>query len=48
MYYASGYEGQNIFVIPSKKLVVVRLGLTRNPHWGETELLSAIIDAIKG
>jgi CubicO group peptidase (beta-lactamase class C family) len=27
MFYAAGYGGQNIYVIPSRKLVVVRLGL---------------------
>jgi len=26
-YRANGYEGQNIFIIPSKKLVIVRLAL---------------------
>lgn len=29
MYYAAGYGGQFIFIIPSKKLVVVRLGLRK-------------------
>lgn len=47
MFYADGYEGQNIFVIPSKKLVVVRLGLTRNSHWGEEEFLRSVIESIR-
>lgn len=47
MYFADGYEGQNIFVIPSKKLVVVRLGLTRNRHWGEHELLKEVVEAVE-
>ncbi|GHN01622.1 serine hydrolase [Cytophagales bacterium WSM2-2] len=28
-YLAEGFEGQSIFIVPSKKLVVVRLGLTK-------------------
>jgi CubicO group peptidase (beta-lactamase class C family) len=46
MFYADGYEGQNIFVIPSKKLVVVRLGLTRKSSWGESEFLQKVISSI--
>lgn len=47
MFYADGYEGQNIFVIPSKKLVVVRLGLTRKSSWGESEFLSNVLSAVR-
>ncbi len=46
MMYADGYEGQNIFVLPSDKLVVVRLGLTRTAHWGESELITDILKSI--
>jgi len=46
MYWADGFEGQNIFVIPSKKLVVVRLGLTRASHWGESRFINAVIEGI--
>jgi CubicO group peptidase (beta-lactamase class C family) len=47
MYWADGFEGQNIFIIPSKKLVVVRLGLTRARSWGEEGLLEALVKAVK-
>lgn len=47
MYYADGYEGQNIFIIPSKKLIVVRLGITRNKTWAEENLISELIGATK-
>lgn len=47
MFYADGYEGQNIFVIPSKKLVVVRLGLTRNSHWGEEKFLEQVMRSVR-
>jgi CubicO group peptidase (beta-lactamase class C family) len=45
MFYADGYEGQNIFVIPSRKLVVVRLGLTRKSSWGESGFLLNLFSA---
>jgi CubicO group peptidase (beta-lactamase class C family) len=47
MFYADGYEGQNIFVIPSKKLVVVRLGLTHKSSWGESEFLQHVMSAVR-
>ncbi|RYY22998.1 MAG: class C beta-lactamase-related serine hydrolase [Chitinophagaceae bacterium] len=46
MFYADGYEGQNIFILPSSKLVVVRLGLTKGNYWGEVELLRSLIQSI--
>jgi len=30
-YYADGYQGEQEVIIPSRKLVVVRFGLTVNP-----------------
>lgn len=46
MFYADGFEGQNVFIIPSKKLVVVRLGLTRKRQYGEKEFLEAVIKSL--
>jgi CubicO group peptidase (beta-lactamase class C family) len=48
MFYLSGFEGQNVVVVPSHDLVVVRMGLTRNgarPVWGLTEQVLAAIAA---
>jgi CubicO group peptidase (beta-lactamase class C family) len=47
MYYAGGFEGQNVFIIPSKKLVVVRLGLTRNTTYDPNTFLSKIISSVE-
>ena len=44
MYYADGYGGQDIYIIPSEKLVVVRLGL----HViNENKFLKEVIEAVK-
>lgn len=44
MYFADGYGGQDIYIIPSKKLVVVRLGLHTID---ENKLLKEVIAVIK-
>ncbi|CAF0885517.1 unnamed protein product [Rotaria sordida] len=49
MFYASGFDGQAIYIISSKKLVVVRLGLTKLPEgeYGANEFLKTINNLIK-
>jgi CubicO group peptidase (beta-lactamase class C family) len=46
MFFAQGFEGQNIFVIPSRKLVIVRLGLAyfaaNPPHDFVLDILQAL------
>jgi len=44
MYFADGFGGQNIFIIPSKKLIVVRLGVHTID---ENKYLREVIEAIK-
>jgi hypothetical protein len=47
MFYADGYEGQYIFVIPSRQLVVVRLGLTEGPHFDADKFLEEILRSVR-
>ncbi|CAF3605725.1 unnamed protein product [Adineta steineri] len=49
MFYFSGFDGQSVFIIPSKKLVVVRLGLTKAPdgNYGADQFLKEIVSSIK-
>ncbi|MEP7318994.1 MAG: serine hydrolase, partial [Panacibacter sp.] len=46
MYYCDGHAYENIYIIPSKKLVVVRLGLTLDQSFDENGFLKSIIDAV--
>ncbi|CAF1227626.1 unnamed protein product, partial [Rotaria sordida] len=48
MFYAAGFDGQRVFIIPSKKLVVVRLGLARTPkeEFGANEFLKNVVNSI--
>ena len=46
-YFALGVEGQAITIVPSRKIVVVRLGLTRLPGaWNQELFIAQILDAI--
>jgi len=46
-FFAAGYEGQFVTVIPSRKLVVVRLGLTRiEGSWDQESFIAQILEAI--
>ncbi|HSB93442.1 MAG TPA: serine hydrolase [Flavitalea sp.] len=47
LYYADGYESQFVFVIPTKDLVIVRLGLTKGNYFDEEAFVASIINAIK-
>ncbi|MEO6221444.1 MAG: serine hydrolase [Ginsengibacter sp.] len=46
MFYCDGFAYQGIYIIPSKKLVVVRLGLTFDRSFNENEFLKNIIESI--
>ena len=45
-YWADGYEGQYVWVIPSKKLVVVRLALEHGNKMNEDKFLHDIVAAV--
>ncbi|WGH74813.1 serine hydrolase [Tenacibaculum tangerinum] len=45
MYSFNGYKGQNVFILPSQELVVVRTSLTKNAD--VNTLLKGIVNAIK-
>ena len=45
-YLAEGFEGQYVFIVPSKKLVVVRLGLTKT-DFDMNKFVSEVIQSIE-
>jgi CubicO group peptidase (beta-lactamase class C family) len=47
LYSANGHDGQFVYVIPSKELVVVRTGLSEGSVYNADLLLSEIIKSIE-
>ncbi|MFD1292759.1 serine hydrolase domain-containing protein [Lutibacter holmesii] len=46
LFSCNGYQGQYVFVIPTKNLVIVRFGLSKEPAFNIDEFLSGIIASI--
>ncbi|MDZ7613041.1 MAG: serine hydrolase [Flavobacteriaceae bacterium] len=46
LYSANGFQGQMVFIIPSKKMVIVRTGLTEDPEFDFNLMLKEILKAI--
>ena len=46
LFSANGFQGQRVFIIPSKDLVIVRTGLAEEPEFNINTFLSEIISAI--
>lgn len=44
MYYADGYQGQRVYVLPNEEMVIVRFGLK---NFDENEFLKGIIESFK-
>ena len=47
MYAANGFQGQKVFIIPSRDLVIVRLGLTDESQFDINEVLKGILGSFK-
>ena len=45
LYSANGYQGQYVFIIPSKDLVIVRTGLAEPPEFDLNAFLAQIVAA---
>ncbi len=42
-YFAQGFNGQNVFIIPSRQLVIVRLGVTSRGNFDQNRFLSDVL-----
>jgi len=47
MFYADGFESQLVFIVPTKKLVIVRLGLTQHNNFNGNQFLHEVLAAFK-
>lgn len=46
LYSCNGFQGQHVFIVPSKDLVVVRFGLTEHPEFDVDTFLTRILGAL--
>jgi CubicO group peptidase (beta-lactamase class C family) len=46
LFSANGYQGQRVFIIPSKDLVIVRMGLSEEPVFNFNEFLRETLGAV--
>lgn len=47
LFSCNGYQGQRVFIIPSKELVIVRMGLTEGSDFNFDSFLKEVIESIK-
>lgn len=47
LYSANGFQGQFVFVIPSKDLVIVRTGLAESPDFDVNTFLKGVVEAVQ-
>ncbi len=47
MFCADGYESQFVFIVPSKKMVIVRLGLTQHHNFDADHFVEEILSSVR-
>ena len=47
LYSANGFQGQRVYIIPSKDLVIVRTGLAEAPDFDDNTFLKEVVAAIE-
>ena len=46
LYWADGFEGQNVFILPSKKLVIVKLSQSQGNYLDDDQFLAGIVESL--
>jgi len=46
-YFADGYQGQRVYIIPSKKLVIVRFGISKKGEFDYNKFVSEVVSAFE-
>jgi len=47
IFYCDGFNGQRIYVIPSKRMVIVRMGLSKHGEFDYNKFVTSILDAVE-
>lgn len=45
--YLEGYGGQRVWVVPSKKLVIVRIGVAQRTDWDDAAIPNAVLRGVR-
>lgn len=46
MYFADGFQGQNLFIMPSKKLLILRMGMTASGDYQADHSIGLVLESI--
>jgi len=47
IYFADGYQGQRVYIIPSRKLVIVRFGVSKKGEFDYNKFVTSILNAFE-
>ncbi|MGV8946875.1 MAG: hypothetical protein ACOH1N_10640 [Lutibacter sp.] len=47
LFSCNGYQGQHVFINPSRDIVIVRMGLVENPEFDVDTFLKEVLSGVK-